>query len=213
MQFLGKSSITLGLFRLLEPIEGRILIDGVDICQIGLHDLRSKLGIIPQDPVLFSGTIRFNLDPFERYTDQQIWNALELCNLKQYVNELASGLQHEVSEGGSNLSLGQKQLVCLARALLKTTKVLVLDEASSSIDYVVSFFQWIHAFYCHLIQINQLFLDGFFHSTNDSEWIFGMYDHHHRPSVEHNCRFRSDSLHGQRSRDGIWQTGEVTQQP
>ena len=126
----------MALFRLVEPIEGRIIIDGVDVCQIGLHDLRSKLGIIPQDPILFCGTIRFNLDPFERHTDEEIWNALELCSMKKYVSSLAAGLQHEISEAGSNLSLGQRQLMCLARALLKKAKILVLDEATASVDFV-----------------------------------------------------------------------------
>ncbi|KAL5244983.1 hypothetical protein ACI65C_012393 [Semiaphis heraclei] len=130
----GKSSLTLSLFRIVEAAEGSILIDGVDISKIGLHTLRNRLTIIPQDPVLFSGTLRINLDPTNSNTDAQLWNALELAHLKAYVVGLSGGLDYEVSEGGENLSVGQRQLVCLARALLKKTKILVLDEATAAID-------------------------------------------------------------------------------
>ncbi|XP_041631913.1 multidrug resistance-associated protein 1 isoform X1 [Drosophila kikkawai] len=130
----GKSSLTLALFRIIEAAGGRISIDGVDIATMGLHMLRSRLTIIPQDPVLFSGSLRVNLDPFEIKTDDEIWKALELSHLKSFVKSLAAGLNHEIAEGGENLSVGQRQLVCLARALLRKTKVLVLDEATAAVD-------------------------------------------------------------------------------
>ncbi|RCN49285.1 ABC transporter, ATP-binding protein [Ancylostoma caninum] len=130
----GKSSFALALFRMIEPASGNILIDEVDIAELGLHDLRGNLTIIPQDPVLFSGTLRFNLDPFEAYTDSEIWAALELANLKAYVSGFPNGLEYIISEGGENISVGQRQLVCLARAVLRNTRVLVLDEATAAID-------------------------------------------------------------------------------
>ncbi|XP_068578796.1 ATP-binding cassette sub-family C member 2 [Cebidichthys violaceus] len=130
----GKSSLTNCLFRIIEAADGHILIDDVDVSTIGLHDLRNRLTIIPQDPVLFSGTLRMNLDPFDKFSDEAIWRVLELSHLKDYVAGLPEGLQHEVAEGGENLSVGQRQLLCLARALLRKSRILILDEATAAVD-------------------------------------------------------------------------------
>lgn len=131
----GKSSLIASIFRLVEP-EGQITIDGVEIKKIGLGDLRSKISIIPQDPVLFSGSLRKNLDPFDvDYDENKLWNALEAVKLKEYVIAMGSnGLDFVISEGGSNLSVGQRQLVCLARAILRKNRILVMDEATANVD-------------------------------------------------------------------------------
>ncbi|KAG0220544.1 P-loop containing nucleoside triphosphate hydrolase protein [Mortierella sp. GBAus27b] len=130
----GKSSIMMALFRLVEPSAGTMEIDGVDICKLGLFDLRTRLAIIPQDPILFSGTIRSNLDPFNKRTDQELWEALERSDLRNYVASCEGGLDSQVTEFGENLSVGQRQLLCLARAMLTHARVIIMDEATASVD-------------------------------------------------------------------------------
>ncbi|KAK9101118.1 hypothetical protein Scep_024548 [Stephania cephalantha] len=130
----GKTTLISALFRLVEPASGSILIDGLDICSIGLRDLRLKLSIIPQEPTLFRGTVRTNMDPLGLYSDEQIWEALEKCQLKTTISSHPNLLDSYVSDEGENWSSGQRQLFCLGRVLLKRNRILVLDEATASID-------------------------------------------------------------------------------
>uniref|UniRef100_A0A7S1T954 Probable ATP-dependent transporter ycf16 n=1 Tax=Compsopogon caeruleus TaxID=31354 RepID=A0A7S1T954_9RHOD len=131
----GKSSLIMALFRMVELSSGQILLDGMNVRSLGLATLRKNITIISQDPALFSDTIRSNVDPFHEHSDSEIWEAIERVSLKELVSSLPLRLDTFVAEDGSNFSLGQRQLLCLSRALLRRSRIVVLDEATASLDF------------------------------------------------------------------------------
>ncbi|KAL7239608.1 hypothetical protein ACSBR2_005500 [Camellia fascicularis] len=130
----GKLTLIQVFFRLVEPSGGRIIIDGIDISMLGLHDLRSRFGIIPQELVLFEGTVRSNIDPIGLYSDEEIWKSLNRCQLKDVVAAKRGKLDSSVVDNGDNWSVGQRQLLCLGKVMLKHSRLLFMDEATASVD-------------------------------------------------------------------------------
>ncbi|KJH47399.1 ABC transporter, ATP-binding protein [Dictyocaulus viviparus] len=131
----GEKLAIVGRTGSVEKTTGDVFIDGVNISELGLNELRTRITIIPQDPVLFSSTLRFNIDPFNRFTDSDIWLALEACQLKEMVSKHKDGLMTEIEEGGKNMSIGERQLVCLCRSLLEGGAIVILDEVSAALDH------------------------------------------------------------------------------
>jgi ATP-binding cassette subfamily C (CFTR/MRP) protein 1 len=132
----GKSTISLCLFRILEAFSGKIYIDGVDISKVGLQKLRESLTIIPQDSTLMDGTLRYNIDPINAYSDKEIIHVMQKIGFDYIIKRDKDGLYQEISESGSNLSVGEKQLICITRAILRKSKIIIMDEATASIDYI-----------------------------------------------------------------------------